>query len=251
MSGRDARIPRVERRTFLVLGAAAVGLAGCTSDTSEPGPPSAQATTAAPSDPDARIREEVAASEVALIAAYRSAIGANPDLAADLEPFLAQHEAHLARVAPGFVSDVGTPVASTSPSASGPPIGEPSAAGDPGTSPSDSLGAGTSPSGSRGAGTASSGSIDAGTSPSGSPDAGTSPSGSPDAGTASSGSPKPGASSVVAELAAAESAAQAQRATACHGAQDPGLARDLCLIAASEAQHAAALDDLGERRAGS
>jgi hypothetical protein len=221
MSGRDARIPRVERRTFLVLGAAAVGLAGCTSDTSEPGPPSAQATTAAPSDPDARIREEVAASEVALIAAYRSAIGANPDLAADLEPFLAQHEAHLARVAPGFVSDVGTPVASTSPSASGPPIGEPSAAGDPGTSPSGSLGAGTSPSG------------------------------SPDAGTASSGSPNSGASSVVAELAAAESAAQAQRATACDGAQDPGLARDLCLIAASEAQHAAALDDLGERRAGS
>ena len=43
----------------------------------------------------------------------------------------------------------------------------------------------------------------------------------------------------------AESAAQAQRATACDGAQDPGLARDLCLIAASEAQHAAALDDLG------
>ena len=221
----------MERRTFLVLGAAAVGLAGCTSDTSEPGPPSAQATTAAPSDPDARIREEVAASEVALIAAYRSAIGANPDLAADLEPFLAQHEAHLARVAPGFVSDVGTPVASTSPSASGPPIGEPSAAGDPGTSPSDSPGAGTSPSGS--------------------PDAGTSPTGSPGAGTASSGSPNSGASSVVAELAAAESAAQAQRATACDGAQDPGLARDLCLIAASEAQHAAALDDLGERRAGS
>ncbi len=102
--------------------------------------------------------------------------------------------------------------------------------------------AGTSPTGSPGAGTS--------TAPD-PPDAGTSPTGSPGAGTASSGSPKPGASSVVAELAAAESAAQAQRATACDGAQDPGLARDLCLIAASEAQHAAALDDLGERRAGS
>jgi hypothetical protein len=48
-------------------------------------------------------------------------------------------------------------------------------------------------------------------------------------------------------LAAAESAAQAQRATACDGASDPGLARDLCLIAASEAQHAAVLADFAAR----
>lgn len=172
---------------FLVLSAAAVGLAGCTSESSEAGPPSAPAS-AAPRDPDARIREEVAASEVALIAAYRSAIGAHPELAADLGPFLVQHEAHLARVAPGFVSDVATPVGSASASAS----------------PSSS-----------------------------------------------SESSEAGASSVLAELAAAESAAQAQRATACDAAQYPGLARDLCLIAASEAQHAAALDDLGARGSGS
>jgi hypothetical protein len=227
MPGRDARIPRVERRTFLVLSAAAVGLAGCTSDPSEPGPPSAPATTAAPSDPDARIREDVAASEVALIAAYRSAIGANPDLAGDLAPFLTQHQAHLARVAPGLVADVGPPLASMS--ASGSPSGEPSAAGEPNA--------------------AATGSSEAGASPSGFPESGDSPSGSPRASSSPSGSSDAGAASVVAELAAAESAAQAQRATACDGAQNPGLARDLCLIAASEAQHAAALGDLGEQRA--
>jgi hypothetical protein len=217
----------VERRTFLVLSAAAVGLAGCTSDPSEPGPPSAPATSAAPSDPDARIREDVAASEVALIAAYRSAIGANPDLAGDLAPFLTQHQAHLARVAPGLVADVGPPLASMS--ASGSPSGEPSAAGEPNA--------------------AASGSSEAGASPSGFPESGDSPSGSPRASSSPSGSSDAGAASIVAELAAAESAAQAQRATACDGAQNPGLARDLCLIAASEAQHAAALGDLGEQRA--
>jgi hypothetical protein len=58
-------------------------------------------------------------------------------------------------------------------------------------------------------------------------------------------------SSVLTGLADAESAAQAQRATACDGAQDPGLARDLCLIAASEAQHAEALDVLAAKDAGS
>jgi hypothetical protein len=227
----------VERRTFLVLSAAAVGLAGCTSDPSEPGPPSAPATTAAPSDPDARIREDVAASEVALIAAYRSAIGANPDLAGDLAPFLTQHQAHLARVAPGLVADVGPPLASMS--ASGSPSGEPSAAGEPNAAASGSSEAGASPSGFP----------ESGDSPSGSPESGDSPSGSPRASSSPSGSSDAGAASIVAELAAAESAAQAQRATACDGAQNPGLARDLCLIAASEAQHAAALGDLGEQRA--
>jgi hypothetical protein len=179
MAGRDARIPRVERRTFLVLGAAAVGLTGCTSDPSNPGPPSPPAASAAPSDPDARLRDEVAASEVSLLTAYRSAIRANPDLAVDLAPFVAQHEAHLDRVAPA---------------GSAPPL-------VPAT-PSDSVRPSTQET-----------------------------------------APLP-AEEVLAALAAAESAAQAQRATACDGAQDPGLARDLCLIAASEAQHAVALEGL-------
>jgi hypothetical protein len=182
--------PRVERRTFLVLGAAAVGLAGCTSNATEPGPPSAAASPIPPEDPDARLREEVAASEVALIVAYRSAIEANPELAASLGPFLAHHEEHLARVAPGFSRDLGS-VASESTSAPSPPTG--------GSSDPD--------------------------------DASAVRSGSPDA--TPSGSPEVRASSVVSELAAAESAAHAQRATACDGVQDPGLARDLCLIAAS------------------
>jgi hypothetical protein len=52
---------------------------------------------------------------------------------------------------------------------------------------------------------------------------------------------------VLAALADAESAAQAQRAAACDGAQDPALARDLCLIAASEAQHSSALATLADQ----
>ena len=51
----------------------------------------------------------------------------------------------------------------------------------------------------------------------------------------------PSAADTLSALAAAETAAQAQRATACDAAQGPALARDLCLIAASEAQHASAL----------
>lgn len=188
----------MERRTFLVLGAAAVGLAGCTSDPSVPAPPSAPAVPSVPSDPDARLREEVAASEVGLIAAYRSAIRAAPELTANLAPFVAQHEAHLDRVAPGYAE------------------GGDSGSGSP---PTDSP------------------------SPSGAPPG--SPPGADDA------TPVERASSVLVGLAEAEAAAQAQRATACDGAQDPALARELCLIAASEAQHATALEVLAARGSGS
>jgi hypothetical protein len=174
MAGRDARIPQVERRTFLVLGAMAVGLTGCTRGSVEPDPTISQPPSPAPTDPDSRLRDEVAASEVALITAYRAAIESTPELAADLEPFLAHHEQHLARVAPGFPEGP-TPGSSSTPS----------------SEPSDtSIGR------------------------------------------------------TLAELAAAEVAAQTQRADACNGAADPALARDLCLIAASEAQHAAALERL-------
>ena len=166
----------MERRTFLALGAAAVGLAGCTGQSPQPGPPSTPTTPTTPDDPDGALRAEVAASEVALIVAYRGAIAADPQLAADLEPFLAHHEEHLARIAPDYVGDT-------------------------------------------------------------SRDGASSTSASPDA----SASPPSTAAEVLAELTAAESAGRAQRATACDGAKDPALARDLCLIAASEAQHAAAL----------
>ncbi|MGB7979585.1 MAG: hypothetical protein WCF36_02200 [Candidatus Nanopelagicales bacterium] len=46
-----------------------------------------------------------------------------------------------------------------------------------------------------------------------------------------------GAGTSLADLVRAETAAVGQRTTACDGALDAGLARDLCRIAASEAQH--------------
>jgi hypothetical protein len=172
----------VDRRTFLLLGAGAVGLAGCTSGPVEPGPRPPASTAPTPSDPDVRLRDEVAASEAALIAAYRSAIAASPTLVTALTPFLLQHEEHVARVAPEIEA-----------------------------------------------------------APSGSPDA--RPEASP------AGSPVPDDRDTLAHLADLEAQAHEQRASACDGAQEPGLARDLCLIAASEAQHAAALTRLA--RAGS
>ena len=51
-------------------------------------------------------------------------------------------------------------------------------------------------------------------------------------------------------LAAAESQAVAERTSACDSAQSPALARHLCLIAASEAQHAQVLLDLRAGLAG-
>jgi hypothetical protein len=62
---------------------------------------------------------------------------------------------------------------------------------------------------------------------------------------------EPSAAAVLAALVDAETAAQAQRAAACDGAQDPVLVRELCLIAASEAQHATALEALAAAGAGS
>jgi hypothetical protein len=216
-------MPRVERRTFLALGAAAVGLAGCTSDPAEPdGTP----TPTAPDvqrDPDAALRDEVAASEIALIAAYRSALEAHPDLSGDLAPFLAHHEAHLARVSPGSTAGAGTPPASTS--------------HDGSTSPRSSGLASPAPSGSP-SGPASGG-----------PAASDAPQGSsaPDV----DAQPSSAAARSLAMLAASESLARAQRAAACDRAVDPGLARDLCLVAASEAQHAALLDGLADEEASS
>ena len=169
----------MERRAFLVLGVAALGLAGCTAGP-EPAP-TGPATGPPAGDPDDAIRDGVAEAESALIVGYRSAIAAHPELADQLAPFLTHHEAHLARVAPAHVA----------PSTSGLPP-------------------------------------------------------SPSAGDESPGS---SAAAALAALVDAESAARRARIGDCDAARDPALARALALIAASEAQHAAFLDQLAEAAA--
>ena len=121
--------------------------------------------------------------KLALIASYRSAIEVAPEeLAGRLEPLLAHHVAHLARVAP----EAATPTPTASPGTARPD--------DSPTEPGDA--------------------------------------------------PAVPALATVKALAEAESKAQAQRTDACDSALDAGLARDLCLIAASEAQHAEVLTRL-------
>ena len=175
----------MDRRSFLVLSATAIGLAGCTSDSSAPTPrPSAPEPIPA-GDPDAGLRTRVAASELALIGLYRSAIVQIPKRAGELQRFLDHHEAHLARVAP----DTAVPAEASA---------EPSAP------------------------------------------------------TSASAAPGPGDASptvTLKALARAESAAQAQHVVACDAAQDAALARDLCLMAASEAQHAAVIESFREKGA--
>jgi hypothetical protein len=185
----------VERRTFLAVGVAALGLAGCTDDAPEPPDPTGSVVPTAPDDPDSGLRSAVARSEAELIATYRSAISSRPDLARDLAPFLAHHEQHLGRVLPGV-----DPTALTGTQA-----------------------------------------------PAASPPASPSP-GSTGTGTSATASPSPTGTPAVslAALAAAERAAQVARVAACDGAASAQLARDLCLIAASEAQHAAAIEALAE-----
>lgn len=222
-SSWGARIPGVERRTFLVLTASAAGLAGCTQDP-EPAPrPTVAPTTASPSDPDEQLRARVAAGELGLIAAYRSAIGSNPGLSGELEPLMADHVAHLERVAPGTS-------AAPDPSASASAPAEPSAAASGAAEPSASE-------------------------PSASPSSAAEPSAAASATDAPAETPtdSPPTRSrrkTLTGLADAESLALAERTSACDSAQGPALARDLCLIAASEAQHAQALLDLKAGLAG-
>lgn len=195
----------MDRRTFLVLAAAAVGTTGCTSPTPVPGPSSKAPIR--PDDPDSALRQRVAQSEVALLASYRAALAEDPSLAPTLEPIMRQHEDHLARV-----SRSADPSAAVTPSAVAPAPTET-------TSPAPASGA----SGSEAT--------------TGAPSAPTS--GSP-ATTLPTASPSP--ERVLVELSATESAARDQRIAACDAAVDPALARVLCLIGASEAQHAAALN---------
>lgn len=172
-------MPRVDRRTFLLIAAAAVGATGCTDRSADPRPSASAPPT--PTDPDEALRRRVAESEAALIATYRAALADFPELAPTLEPILRQHSEHLERVAPGWTPPP-PPAESPVPTTSGSPAGE-------------------------------------------------SPAARPAA--------RPGA--VLSDLAAAESAARDQRIAACDAAVDPALARELCLIGASEAQHAAVL----------
>ena len=212
-SSWGARIPGVERRTFLVLTASAAGLAGCTQDP-EPAPrPTVVPTTASPSDPDEQLRARVAAGELGLIAAYRSAIESNPGLSGELEPLMADHMAHLERVAPG-TSAAPDPGASA-PAPAEPAPAEPSAAASGAAEPSASASATDAP-----------------------------------AETPTDSPPTRSRRKTLTGLADAESLALAERTSACDSAQGPALARDLCLIAASEAQHAQALLDLKAGLAG-
>jgi len=188
----------MDRRRFLALGAAVAATSACTgAPTLRPAPRR--------TDPDAAVRTEVAASEEALVAAYRRAIALLPTLADELGVFERQHSEHLEAVAPGSLRSADP----TSPSSSAAPA-----------SPSDqaptSSAEGPAP-GSNGVGGSA----------------------------ASSASPRPTRTptprEVLSGLARAEEDAHEQRLRACDAALDPGLARILCLVAASEAQHAAVL----------
>ncbi|MGB8020172.1 MAG: hypothetical protein WCF04_02990 [Candidatus Nanopelagicales bacterium] len=155
-------------------------------------------------DPDEALRAEVVASEGSLIAAYRATIAAHPELAAQLEPLAVQHEQHLARVDPRAVSTRPSPTGTTAADA-------PSAGGSTlGESPT---GAGAT--------------------------------GVPTATPSPTGSKVPAhPRRALAALATAASAAYKQRMAACDSSHSSDLAGDLCLIAASESQHAAWLSEL-------
>ena len=188
----------MQRRTFLALGVTALALAGCTGGRPSDAEGGSQPPRPPAKDPDAELRERVAASESALIAAYRAALAAHPDLAPDLGAFVAHHEAHLARVAPLLASP-------------GAQAGSPAPPGDATAEPSSDPAA----------------------------EASTTP-GDPDTEEAT-----------LERLAEAEAAAVRDRVAACDAADSSILARDLCVIAASEAQHRAEIGALLDgRRAG-
>lgn len=192
----------MDRRTFLVLGAAALGLAGCTAD---PAPPAEPSPTPPPArDRDAELRARVAAAEAALVAAYRDLLSAAPELADRIGGFADHHLAHLRRVAPDADAEELVAVAG-----SGSPTATPSTTGDAGTGSANATG---DPSG--------------------------------------AAAPVEVAARL-ARLAAAEAQAHADRLTSCDGATNTALARDLCLIAASEAQHEQVLTGLGEQEGAS
>ena len=207
----DARIPRVERRTFLVLSAAALGSAGCTAADASPSPPGRPPEESA-EDPDAAIRRRVADSEVALIAAYarrspripssRRSWPPSSSTTRSIWPGSSRGRLRVRRLPvqprPAVPrTDLRDPRAGTPPHPE-PPRAQPRPLAPP-TDPAPRPTRRSPPRPPR-------------------------------------WRPWPG-----------RGAAQHQRASACDGADDAGLARDLCLIAASEAQHAECLDRAARR----
>lgn len=81
----------MDRRTFLATCASVLVATGCTTAR----PPDPQPTAAGPDDD---VRDAVAQSERALLASYDEVLAGHPDLAEDLAPLRAQHEAHLAGI---------------------------------------------------------------------------------------------------------------------------------------------------------
>jgi hypothetical protein len=150
-------------------------------------------------DPDGSLRQRVAAEEAALIASYRKALATHPELADDLRPFLAHHEAHLARISPGSLPEPASPGSTLGTSTSPPSAAKPSASKVPGSGPSPGTSTPTT---------------------------------------------QPSTTATLRRLAEAERKAQRARVRDCDAASSPTLARDLCLVAASEAQHEAVLRDL-------
>jgi hypothetical protein len=136
---------------------------------------------------------------------------------------MADHMAHLERVAPGASTDL---------DASAPAAAEPST---PGSGASEPSGTAVDPSASAPAASE--------------PSAPASTSGGP-ADTSTAAPQTRSRRTTLTGLADAESQAVAERTSACDSAQSPALARDLCLIAASEAQHAQVLLDLRAGLAG-
>lgn len=225
----------MDRRSFLGFLAAAglVGLSGCTSTAPTPMPTSSGTAPAPlPSDDD-ELRRITADAELQLIALYGTAIlGAAPELAEQLRTLQEQHVAHAQRLLPG------QPV-SLDPVVTSPPLGSSAAA------QSSEAAEATDPS----AASAGAGPAEPSASPTAeTPDLGASATPSTSVGPADpTATPSPSPRAVLVSLRRAELAALDQRRDACARASGPELVRSLCLIAASEAQHA---DVLAGLRAG-
>lgn len=202
----------MDRRSFLGLvgGAGLVTLAGCTDSRPRPVPTGTSTATSLPDDDDG-LRDATFAAEQQLVTLYASALAtASPQLVAQLRAVQDQHVQHAQRLRPELT--VSTEPPSPSPSGTAPPTLDPAQQSEQDTA------------------SASPPEVSVGPGETGGP-----------AG-AQAAAPRPQA--VLANLRRAELAAVRQRSAACEQAEDPQLARSLCLIAASEAQHADVLSDL-------
>ncbi|MGQ0845495.1 MAG: hypothetical protein ACT4QF_15335 [Sporichthyaceae bacterium] len=92
-------------RRGAVAGALALALTACSDS---PPPPSGRAPDVAPNDPDAPTLAAARAETVALLREYDAAVADRPELAGELAPLRAAHEAHLEKL--------GRPAAEATPS---------------------------------------------------------------------------------------------------------------------------------------